>query len=196
MERGFVLTSMDQIAARAGVSRPTVFALGTKTALLAQLRDRALDAGDERALVEERSWFRELSGASEPGDVLRRYADRIARTAGRQLQLGEVLHQAAAVHEDLRELWWTTEEQRYAEATAVADLIVARGHGRHDRETSRDLLWALTSGQHHQTLVRLRGWSHERYRQWLRETLCELLLVVARQPAEGPPRRRFRRGAG
>lgn len=183
LEQGFTLTSIDQIAARAAVSRPTVFSVGSKAAVLAELRDRALAGDDERLPVRDRPWFVALLADPEPAGVLRRYADGVAQIAKRYAPLEEVLHQAAGAHDDLRELWQTNERQRHAGATMVVDDLLAKGRLRHDRDTSRDLLWLLTSSQHYRRLVHGRRWSHQRYKQWLSTTMCEQLLP--RSPGEG-----------
>ena len=57
--QGYTATTVDQIAGRAAVSKPTVFAAaGSKQAILKQLRDIAL-AGDEPVPVAQRSRCRE-----------------------------------------------------------------------------------------------------------------------------------------
>lgn len=176
---GFALTSVDEIAAHAGVSRPTVFSVGSKAALLAELRDRAL-AGDAAPVpVRERPWFAAMLADPEPTRVLRRYADGVAQMAKRYARLEEVLHQAAGAHEDLRELWQTNERQRHAGAAMVVDDLLTKATLRHRRDTSCDVLWLLTSGQHYRQLVHARRWSHERYRKWLGTTMCEQLLPAS-----------------
>jgi len=40
-------------------------------------------------------------------------------------------------------------------------------------------VWALTSPELHQLLVRVRGWKRGRYAEWLAETLAQLLLRPA-----------------
>jgi hypothetical protein len=42
-----------------------------------------------------------------------------------------------------------------------------------------DTVWALTSPELHQLLVRVRGWKRRRYTKWLAETLARLLLRLA-----------------
>jgi hypothetical protein len=163
----------------ARVSRPTVFSIGNKAALLAELRDRALAGDDVPVPVRERPWFMALLADPEPAGVLRRYADGVAQIAKRYARVEEVLHQAAGAHEELRELWQTNERQRYAGATIVVDDLLAKGRLRHDRDTSYDVLWLLTSGQHYRQLVHGRRWSHDRYRKWLSTTMCEQLLPAS-----------------
>ena len=53
---------------------------------------------------------------------------------------------------------------RYTEALSVPDREVL------------DTVWALTSPELQQLLVRVRGWSRSRYRAWLADSLIALLL--------------------
>jgi len=39
-----------------------------------------------------------------------------------------------------------------------------------------ETVWALTSPELHQLLVRVRGWTRQRYRDWLATSLAALLL--------------------
>ena len=58
--QGYVQTTIEQIAERAGVSRPTVFAnAGSKRELLKRLRDLALAGDDDPVPVIERAWYQE-----------------------------------------------------------------------------------------------------------------------------------------
>lgn len=192
VERGFALTSIEHVAERAGVSRQTVFtSVGGKTKLLAELRDRALAGDDEAVPVRERPWFLALLADPDPADVLKRYADGVADIARRYAQLEEVLHQAAGADQGLRELWEVNEQQRHFGATSVVEDLLTKGADlRHDRVASTDLLWLLTSSQHYQRLVHARGWSHERYRQWLATTLGHQLLHVPTKHADPGQSRR------
>ena len=40
-----------------------------------------------------------------------------------------------------------------------------------------ETVWALTSPELHQLLVRVRGWTRERYCAWLGDSLAALLLL-------------------
>jgi AcrR family transcriptional regulator len=56
--RGYPATTIEEIAGRAGVSKPTVFAaVGSKQAILKQLRDIAVAGDDEPVPVAERPWY-------------------------------------------------------------------------------------------------------------------------------------------
>src|ERR1700749_1960563 len=73
--QGYTATTIDEIAARAGVSKPTVFAAaGSKQAILKQLRDMALAGDDEPVPVAQRPWYREALAEPDPRRALRLYA--------------------------------------------------------------------------------------------------------------------------
>jgi hypothetical protein len=48
-------------------------------------------------------------------------------------------------------------------------------------EEARDVLWTINSTSVHDLLVVQRGWSAERYRDWLASTLTRALLADVRQ---------------
>lgn len=43
-------------------------------------------------------------------------------------------------------------------------------------EQALETVWALTSPELHQLLVRVRGWTRDRYRDWLAHSLSTVLL--------------------
>ena len=65
--QGYTATTVDEIAGRAGVSKPTVFAAaGSKPAILKQLRDIALAGDDEPVPVAQRPWFQGALAEPDP----------------------------------------------------------------------------------------------------------------------------------
>ena len=63
----------------------------------------------------------------------------------------------------------------------LVDALAANGPLRMDNDEAVETVWALTSPELHQLLVRVRGWTRRRYRDWLAASLAELLL-----PKGGP----------
>src|ERR1700749_1518846 len=73
--QGYTATTVEEIAGRAGVSKPPVFAAaGSKQAILKQLRDIALAGDDEPVPVAQRPWYREALAEPDPRRALRLYA--------------------------------------------------------------------------------------------------------------------------
>src|ERR1700712_4351948 len=66
LEHGFAGTTIDQIAVQAGVSRPTVFAVGGKAVLLKLARDVAMAGDDEDRDVASRARFQRLLAEPDP----------------------------------------------------------------------------------------------------------------------------------
>ena len=111
--QGYVATTMEQIAERAGVSKPTVFAsAGSKRAILKNLHDHALAGDDEPVPVASRPWYQEALADPDPRRSLRLHARNVVRMQQRYADLNEVLQMAAAADDELRQLWQITEDQR------------------------------------------------------------------------------------
>src|SRR4051794_31656832 len=63
LDQGYVAATVDRIAARAEVSRPTVFALGSKATLLKLARDRAIAGDDDPRAISQRPDFDRIAAA-------------------------------------------------------------------------------------------------------------------------------------
>jgi AcrR family transcriptional regulator len=180
LQQGYVGTTIDQIAARAGVSKPTVFAaVGSKRTLLKELRDLAL-AGDEEPIeVPARPWVQAVLEEPDPWRTLHRYAHGHTQLAARYAQLEEVLHAAAGADDELRDLWQTNEQERLQAARLFIDNLLGKSPLKPglDREAAVDVLWTHMATDNFRRLVRDRGWSMDQYERWLAETLCAQLLA-------------------
>lgn len=183
--QGYTATTVDEIAGHAGVSKPTVFAaVGSKQAILKQLRDIALAGDDEPVPVAQRSWYREALDEPDPRRALRLYARNVTVIHGRSADVYEVLRAAAASDKDLHGLWRASEEERRGGATIVVDALLRKCplKAALDRTAAIDIVWVLTSSEIFWRLVRTRRWSDARFESWLGGTLCDQLL-----PPAGPP---------
>jgi AcrR family transcriptional regulator len=181
--QGYTRTTIDQIADRAGVSRPTVFAnAGSKRALLKQLRDLALAGDEEPVSVIQRSWYQEALTEPDPERSIRLHARNLTRVFGRYADLDEVIHQAAGSDPELREFWRTAESQRRTGALTFIDALMAKGSLRQglDRDAAIDVLWAVAATDPYRRLVGEAGWNAERFERWLADTLCNQLLPADR----------------
>lgn len=177
--QGYVSTTVEQIADRAGVSKPTVFAsVGSKRTVLKELRDLALAGDEEPIAVIERPWYQEALTEPDPWRSLRLYARNAVRMQQRAAEVEEVLRNAAAADPELRELWQTSEDERRTGARTVVDALLVKGPLKPglDRDAAIDVLWVLTAGDAYRRLVHHRGWPIQRYEQWLADTYCTQLL--------------------
>ena len=190
--QGYTATTVDEIAGRAGVSKPTVFAAaGSKQAILKQLRDITLAGDDEPVPVAQRPWYREALAEPDPRRALRLYARNATAIHHRSADIHEVLRAAATSDQDLHDLWRDSEDERRGGARIVVDALLGKTRLKAglDRAAAIDIVWVLTASDIFWRLVRTRRWSGARFESWLGETLGEQLLP----PAEQHPRIMTRR---
>ena len=177
--RGYATTSLADVAARAGVARPTVFAtFGSKAALLREVLDQALAGDDEPVAVADRPWFRPVWDAGTADQVLDAYAAVCTVIAQRAAPVFEVVRRAADTAPEVAEMWAQTRRNRLAGARMVVDHLREVGGLRSDVDQHRavDRLWVLNDPAHFAALVGDRGWTVPEYRDWLSAQMKASLL--------------------
>ncbi|MDQ6918109.1 MAG: TetR family transcriptional regulator [Candidatus Dormibacteraeota bacterium] len=178
-ERGYVATSIDDIATAAGVSRATVFtAVGGKPALLKTALDVAIVGDDEPISLPDRPRSRAVRAEPDPRLYLAGYAGIVTAIGGRMAAIFEAVRGAAGADPAARAIWQEHQAQRrQGGANVVGDL---RGKGGIrpdlDPESAADLVWVLNDPGLYRMLVQERGWSPEKFEAWLSETLVRQLL--------------------
>lgn len=172
--QGWAATTVAQVAARAGVSRPTVFAVGSKATLLRLARDLAMAGDDEPVAVSDRDGVQQVLLEPDPREWCRLLAEHVAGVQGRYGALDEVLRRAAGADAELAELWTTSEEQRRRGAELFAGDLARKTAV---RVGASDVLWLLMAADTRTRLVRDSGWDPAAYVDWLAESLEHLLLV-------------------
>ena len=177
--RGYAATSLADVAAAAGVARPTVFAaFGSKAGLLRQVLDEALAGDDEPVAVADRPWFRPVWEARDPGAVLSAYAAVCTLIAGRAGPAFEAVRRGADTSPEVAELWQTLLANRRRGARMTLEHLVTTGPLRAGLSFERavDILWLLNDPAHHAALVGSCGWPDEDYRAWLADQMTAALL--------------------
>ena len=174
-ERGYEGASIAAIAAAAGVAQETIYArFGSKRALLGELVARAVRGADPRP-VPEQAGPRSLASASGQREQLRLFAADIAERLDRAAPLVALVG-AARAEPELVELLERLHGERLRNLRVVVESLLSDGPLRLPEKEALETVWALTSPELHQLLVRVRGWSRSRYRAWLADSLAALLL--------------------
>jgi AcrR family transcriptional regulator len=175
-ERGFEGASIAAIAEKAGVSEETVYArFRNKRALLGELVERAVRGSDPRP-VPEQDVPRALAAETSQRNQLRLFAEDIGRRLERAAPIVAIVAGAARGDAQLAELLERLHGQRLANLRLLVEALAANGPLRLPEDEALETVWALTSPELHQLLGRVRGWSRERYGDWLAESLTALLL--------------------
>ncbi|HEV6964989.1 TetR/AcrR family transcriptional regulator [Roseateles sp.] len=170
--KGIDATTVAQIAERAGVSEPTVYAtVKSKAGLLdALIRDAIFGPRFQQAQSR-------LDGVDDP-------VRRIALTAhvARAIYEAEskelsVLMKSSAFSPELRKTQQSFETLRRTMQQERIEALFAAGRARAglDRDRAAALLWMYTSRELYQKLVRESGWTPDDYQAWLEQTLLETL---------------------
>lgn len=175
-ERGYTATSLADVAAEAGVARPTVFAaFGSKGALLRQVLDEALAGDDEPVAVADRPWFRPVWDAESPAEVLDAYAGVCTLIGRRAARMFEVVRRAADDSPEVGDLWETLCANRIAGARMVVERVAALGAAV-DSERAVDSLWIFNDPAHYDALVHRRGWPEPVFVPWLAARMRDAVL--------------------
>jgi AcrR family transcriptional regulator len=178
--QGYGATTLDEIAARAGVSKPTVFsAVGNKQTVLSAVRDVAMAGDDEKLSMVQRPLAEQIRQEADPHRAVELLAGLFTGIGRRYALIDGVLRGAAHSGEPgLRELWQTSEEQRLTGARIWATILAGKGGLRDgvDIDTATDLLWLYMAPDQYHRLVHVRGWSDDRFQRWLIDSLTRLLL--------------------
>jgi AcrR family transcriptional regulator len=177
--RGFGRTTVDEIAAAAGVSRKTVFtSVGGKAEILKLALDWAIVGDDEPIPLAARPEAEQLMAQTDPRAILFGWIDMGVQISARVSGVFGALVVAAGIDDDARRLHEQALENRRAGARA-AIRAVAKAGGLRDglgEKEAADVAWVYGDPQLYDTLVVQRGWSRRRFADWLKQTAAFTLL--------------------
>jgi AcrR family transcriptional regulator len=181
LERGYTGTTLTAIADVADVVVETIYrAFSNKAGLFQAVVEAAVAGGAERAELppEERPAIKAVIAETDPRRLFQLYAATQPGIHARIGPLMRVLTEAAATDPDLAEAARRLEDQRHAGMGRFAQDLADRGFLRTDLtiDEARDVLWTLNSHAVHDMLVVDRGWTPQRYCDWLADTLARTLL--------------------
>jgi AcrR family transcriptional regulator len=177
VERGYGHTTVADIARAAGVSVETIYAVfGTKAALLHKAWDITIGGDDQDIVFHERPEV--MAIRSEP-DLARRLALHAAfstQTAQRIAPFQLMVQSAAGADPAAASMLEEMGRQRLAGMSVMAAELAATGQLAVSEDECRDVLWSMTDGMLWHRLVVQRGWTNERYAEWLGRIWAHLLV--------------------
>jgi AcrR family transcriptional regulator len=176
---GYAATSMNAVAADAGVALKTVYvAFESKSGLLRALWHLLLRGDEGDAPVGERSWYREVLDEPDPRRQLELNARNSRAVKERAGGVMEVLRTAAPADPELHELWARIQSEFYENQRAVVRSLRRKRALKPGLGVRRatDLLWTLNHPDVYRLLVAERGWTPAQYEAWLAEAFADTLL--------------------
>jgi AcrR family transcriptional regulator len=181
-EHGFSSTTIDAVAAAAGVSRKTVFTSvpDGKLGLLKLAYDYTIAGDDEPLTLLERPGLQGVIAEPDPYERYVKFAAFATQTNARIYAVHLALRGAADVDPGARILSprWEKERWQIFRDGPVRLLVKQKAlkPGLRPGEAA-DLLYLLLSPPTYHRLVVECGWTPDRYRRWLAETLAEQTLA-------------------
>ena len=179
VELGWSGTTIDAVAARAGVSRKTVFtSVGGKAALLKLALDWALVGDDEPVPLGERQVLAEMEQQTDPRALVARWARFVAELEERAAPLAAVLVVAADADPEAAGVHAVSERNRLRGAEFIVARLTAIDGLRPGVTAERAVAAALVlmDPSIHRTLVSEHGWTRGQYSDWIeRNAVAELL---------------------
>lgn len=174
--KGYVATSIEEIAAEAGVARPTVFtAVGAKSVILKTVFDQTIVGDDTPVPVADRPWWKEAVEEPDPVRSLQLHARNVCWISERSALLVRAVEAAADADHGAAQVWTDYQRQRRIGMADYVATLATKATLRYDEESVTDILWALIPSAYLRLVVDA-GWPVEKFQGWLADTMQRQLL--------------------
>ncbi|HTK16365.1 MAG TPA: helix-turn-helix domain-containing protein [Acidimicrobiia bacterium] len=176
LSRGYVATTMADIARDAGVALQSVYSAGqSKADLLHLVVDLAVAGDHQDLMLVDRPEFAAVAAESDPVRQVEMLSSLIAATMERLAPVWVAYREAAAV-DPKAAANLVAAHQRRRETFGIMIRMIPEQHLRHPYEQSADTAWAIGSIDIVLLQRAVLDWDGTRHAQWLRDTLVDQLL--------------------
>ncbi|MEA3054579.1 MAG: hypothetical protein QOD30_11 [Actinomycetota bacterium] len=173
--QGYGRTTVAEVARAADVSVETIYAaFGNKGTLLHKAWDITVGGDDEDIVFHERPEVLAIRNEPNLAKRLMLHATFSTRTAERIAPFQLMVHGASAdpvAAAMLEEM----DRQRLAGMTVMAAEAGRTGQLTVSEDECRDVMWSMTDGMLWHRLVNVRGWTSERFAEWLGTSWVDML---------------------
>ncbi|GIJ30370.1 hypothetical protein Vqi01_55320 [Micromonospora qiuiae] len=196
---GFNNTTVRKIADKAGVNVDTIYrSVGRKPEVVRAVLEAALSGLPEDVPAEQRQYVQRIREAATAEEKINIYATAITEIQQRLAPIYRALEEASRSDEGSRSLWNEISERRARNMREFAADLRRTGELRDelDDDTVADIIWSMNSTEYWIMLVEQRRWPANKFRDWLADAWCRLLLAPAKRAppaaysATEPPTRR------
>ncbi len=168
LARGYVATTIDAVAVRAGVAVQTVYhAFGTKQRLLAAVLDAAIAGDGEPVPVVRRDWVEDLTRSQDGATAVRELVQGSITIVARTTAMYEVVHRAASDPE-IGALLDEIRRRRRADQRHLIRLLAEAGHVSLgvDLDRAADVFYGVVNEEVFRLLTVDCGWTRRRFEEW------------------------------
>lgn len=177
VEQGYGPTTVDAVAARAGVGRATVFtSVGGKPALMRAAHHAAMVGSDDPRPPHEAGLAERWAGVAGAQPLLEAYVEVVADVFEAVGPIHEAMVSAASESAEIRDQLAELDRDRHEAATRTARLLADELRPGLSTAHAADLLWVHNDPVLWQSLHGRRGWTKPEFTAWLTRTLRDQLL--------------------
>jgi AcrR family transcriptional regulator len=183
---GYGRTTIADIARAAGISAETIYAtFKNKATLLHRVWDSTIGGDDEEVVFHERPEIKAIRAEPDLAKRMMMHARMSTTTARRIAPLVLAVRSAAGTEPSAHEMLAEMDRQRYAGMGVMAAEAAKTGQLAVSEQECRDVVWAMTDGVLWHQFVVERGWSDDRYADWLGRVWVATLVRPKRRRASG-----------
>jgi AcrR family transcriptional regulator len=181
--QGYGRTTIADIARAAGVSPETIYATyKNKATLLHRVWDVTVGGDDEEVVFHERPEVQTIRAEPDLAKRLLMHARMATATARRMTPLVLAVQGSSGAEESARDMVEEMDRQRYEGMGVMAAEAAKTGQLAVSEQECRDLVWSTTDGLLWHRLVQVRGWTDEKYADWLGRMWVATLVDPAKKP--------------
>jgi AcrR family transcriptional regulator len=176
---GFRQTTIAAIAEDAGVSPESVYkGFGTKAALAKAVFDFVIAGDDVPVPVAHRAEADAIRAEPEAARKIMLYTRGLALRQHRSARVQILIRDGRHTDETLAAVWEQLLAERLNGMTMLGQHLAQSGQlsDRIDFTEVRDVLWTYTAVELYELLVLERGWSVDRYAEWLGQAMIAALV--------------------
>jgi AcrR family transcriptional regulator len=181
---GYAATTVAAIAVEAGVSVETIYkSFGGKSGLIRALYDRGLTGRGAVPAYQRSDDMR--SAETDPATIMRKWSLLTTEVASVVTPVRLLMRSAAATDPEMSSLLADSDDERLVRMRHHAEFLASRGYLREGvtLDEATDVLWTCSSVEIYELLVLQRGWSAERFAEFLAAFMISPLLPPGSPPA-------------
>ena len=174
---GYLRTTVNRIAERAGVAPDTVYAVfGSKGRVLTAILDMRLVQGADVTNELELPEAKAIRDESDQRNQIVLYVRFLIAALDRISRVYAIMRSAAAADDEMSSIYAEMQLYRARNLNKIVGWIAKNGRLRMTKKRAAEVMWALASPDLASMLREEQGWSSEEYAEWLEDMLSYALL--------------------